>query len=39
MQEIVLEEEVQVGVVVLLQLVDLTLQELLRLLDDLVELV
>lgn len=39
MQEIVLEEEVQVGVVVLLQLVDLALQELLRLLDDLVELV
>lgn len=39
MQEIVLEEEVQVGVVVLLQLVYLALQELLRLLDDLVELV
>lgn len=39
MQEVVPEEEVQVGVVVLLQLVDLALQELLRLLDDLVELV
>lgn len=39
MQEIVLEEEVQVGVVVLLQLVYLALQELLRLFDDLVQLV
>lgn len=39
MQEVVLEEEVQVGVVMLLELVYLALQELLRLFDDLVQLV